>query len=259
MRFFCDEGVCAAAAFRIEGNPHAIVVEEVAAVHRRAGPRTSHVTTVAGFTGDISSVNLLRHTEILASLREWTEQVSNVWQHVLAREGYNIIPIFASDIDGIRRSPSERPVWTSCLEEPSDEDTLPSRQKYLKPYEIPYVFYPRAEEAPIIDDDEEEGDNEKTSEQGSYSEHSEGELSKEEEEEEGAGSEREAPPEEATRTGTEVEDREVARKREEIAAGKRQLECASEASLRSGSNPTRDPEPLRPDDGGLAAATSSTA
>ncbi|GBG80846.1 hypothetical protein CBR_g31402 [Chara braunii] len=46
--------------------------------------------------------------------------------------------------------------WTSCLEEPRDEDTLPSRQKYLKPYKIPYAFYPRAEEVVINDDDDEE-------------------------------------------------------------------------------------------------------
>ncbi|GBG69096.1 hypothetical protein CBR_g3794 [Chara braunii] len=228
--------------------------------------QTSHVTTAAGFTGDISSVNPQRHTAILASLREWTEQVSNVWQHVLAREGYNIIPISASDLDGIRRAPRERPIviptlWTSCLEEPRDEEsTLPSRQEYMKPYEIiPYAFYPRAEEVVIHDDDnEEEDNNEETSEEGSHSEHSEGELSEEEEKEEGTRSEREALPEEATCTGTEAEDPEVARKREEIASGKRQLESSSEASLRIGSDLTREPLPPMPKDGGPAAATSST-
>ncbi|GBG81005.1 hypothetical protein CBR_g31561 [Chara braunii] len=100
--------------------------------------------------------------------------------------------------------------WTSCLEEPRDKDTLPSRQEYLKPYEIiPYAFYSRAEEVVIDDnDDEEENDDEETSEEGSYSEHSEGELSKGEEG--GTGSEWEAPPEEATRTGTEAEYPEAA-------------------------------------------------
>ncbi|GBG93143.1 hypothetical protein CBR_g59553 [Chara braunii] len=144
--------------------------------------------------------------------------------------------------------------WTTCLEEPRDEDTLPSRQEYLKPYEIfPHAFYPRAEEVVIDDDDDEE-----TSEEGSYSEHSEGELSEGEEEEEETGSEWEALPEEATGTGTEVEDLEAAREREEIATGKRQLEFASEVSLRVGSDPTRDPEPPKPEDGDPAAATSST-
>ncbi|GBG75512.1 hypothetical protein CBR_g20143 [Chara braunii] len=101
--------------------------------------------------------------------------------------------------------------WTSCLEEPRDEDTLPSRQEYLKPYEIiPYAFYPRAEEVVINDNDEEEDNNEETTEEGSYSEHSEGELS---EEEKGTGSEWEAPLEEATRTGTEAKDPEAARRR----------------------------------------------
>ncbi|GBG77262.1 hypothetical protein CBR_g23590 [Chara braunii] len=149
--------------------------------------------------------------------------------------------------------------WTLCLEEPRDEDTLLSRQKYLKPYEIPYAFYPRAKEVVINDDDEEEGDDEETSEEGNYSEHSKGELSEEEEEEKEARFEREAPPEEATCTGTEAEDQEAAQKREEIASGKRQLEFASEASLRLRNDPTQGPEPPKPEDGHPAAATSSTA
>ncbi|GBG77341.1 hypothetical protein CBR_g23673 [Chara braunii] len=158
--------------------------------------QTSHVTTTAGFTGDISSVNPQRHTAILASVREWTEQVSNVWQHVLDREGYNIIPISASDLDGIRRAPRYATIAA----------------EYLKPYEIiPYAFYPRAEEVVIDDYDNEEEDNdEETSEEGSHSEHSEGELSEEEEKEEGTGSKREAPPEEAMRTGMKAEDPEAA-------------------------------------------------
>ncbi|GBG77513.1 hypothetical protein CBR_g23957 [Chara braunii] len=149
--------------------------------------------------------------------------------------------------------------WTACLEEPRDEDTLPSRQEYLKPYDIiPHAFYPRAEEV-VIDDDDEEDEDDETSEEGSNSEHSEGELSGGEEEEEETGSEWEALPEEATRTGTETEDPEAARKREEIATGKRQLEFANEASLHIGNDLTRDPEPPKPEDGDLAAATSSTA
>ncbi|GBG80241.1 hypothetical protein CBR_g30606 [Chara braunii] len=148
--------------------------------------------------------------------------------------------------------------WTSCLEEPRDEDTLPSRQEYLKSHEIiPYAFYPRAEEV-VINDDEEENDDKEMSEEGSHSERSEGKLSEEEEKEEGTGSEREAPPEEATRAGTEAEDPEAARKREEIVVGKHQLEFASETNLRIGSNLTKDPDPPRPGDGGLTAATPST-
>ncbi|GBG92341.1 hypothetical protein CBR_g55221 [Chara braunii] len=96
--------------------------------------------------------------------------------------------------------------WTACLEEPRDEDTLPSRQEYLKPYEIiPHAFFSSAKEVVIDDDDDEE-----TSEEGSYSEHSEGELSEGEEVEEETGSEWEALPEEATRMGTEAEDPEAA-------------------------------------------------
>ncbi|GBG62921.1 hypothetical protein CBR_g34292 [Chara braunii] len=132
--------------------------------------------------------------------------------------------------------------WTACLEEPRDKDTLPSRQEYLKPYDI----IPKAEEV-VVDDDEEDNDEE-TSEEGSYREYSEGELSEEEEEEEGeegTESEWEALPEEAARTGTEAEDPEAARRHEEIATGKRQLEFASGASLRIDNIPTRDPEARR--------------
>ncbi|GBG85965.1 hypothetical protein CBR_g40778 [Chara braunii] len=98
--------------------------------------------------------------------------------------------------------------WTACLEEPRDEDTLPSRQEYLKPYDIiPHAFYPKAEEV-VIDEDEED-DDEETSKEGSYSEFSEGEPSEEEEEKAETGSEWEALPEEAARTGTEAEDPEA--------------------------------------------------
>ncbi|GBG92451.1 hypothetical protein CBR_g55532 [Chara braunii] len=127
--------------------------------------------------------------------------------------------------------------WTTCLEEPRDEDTLPSRQEYVKPYEIiPHAFYPREDEVVIDDDEEEDDKDEETSEEGSYSEHSEGELSE----------------------GEEEEDPGAARKREEIATRKCQLEFASEVSLHVGSDPTRDPEPSKPKDGDPAAATSST-
>ncbi|GBG68885.1 hypothetical protein CBR_g3583 [Chara braunii] len=149
--------------------------------------------------------------------------------------------------------------WTACLEEPRDEDTLLSRQEYLKPYDIiPHAFYLRADEV-LIDDDDEEDEDEETSEEGSYSEYSEGELSEEEEEEEETGSEWEALPEEATRTGTEAEDQEATRRHKEIATGKRQLEFANKASLRIGNDLTRDPEPPKLEDGDPAAATSSTA
>ncbi|GBG65639.1 hypothetical protein CBR_g51939 [Chara braunii] len=148
--------------------------------------------------------------------------------------------------------------WTACLEEPRDEDTLPSRQEYLKPYDIiPHAFYPRAEEV-VIDEDDEEDEDEETSEEGSYSEYSEGEQSEEEEEEEETRSEWEALPEEATHTGTEAEDPAATRKREEITTGKRQLEFVSGASLRIGNDPTRDPQPPKPEDGDPAATASIT-
>ncbi|GBG90246.1 hypothetical protein CBR_g50424 [Chara braunii] len=111
---------------------------------------------------------------------------------------------------------------------------------------------------------EELGEEDETPEEGSYSEHSEGEQSEgEEESEEGeeehdaepAGPEWEAVPEEALRTGTEAEDSEAARKREEIPAGKKELEFASAASLRTLDDPSQDPEPPRPEDGDLTATT----
>ncbi|GBG66912.1 hypothetical protein CBR_g72667 [Chara braunii] len=201
--------------------------------------QTSHVTTVAEFTSDLSSVNPLRHTAILASLHEWTEQVSNELITPIVQLADDLLPdiYFQSDNSPapyiFERSLDPYLQRTSCLEEPRDEDTLPSRLEYLKPYEIiPYAFYPKAEEVVINDDYNEEDNNKETSEEGSYSEHREGEMSEEEKEEEGTGSEWGTPPEEVTRTGTEAEDPEVARRREQIASRKRQLEFVSKDSLR---------------------------
>ncbi|GBG59203.1 hypothetical protein CBR_g32219 [Chara braunii] len=158
--------------------------------------------------------------------------------------------------------------WNEPKEESRPRDsTLPSRQEYLKPYGIiDRAFYPKEETEEALEGEEEateeEGDaDEETSEEGSYSEYSEGESSEEEEEieeeEEEVGSEWEDLPEEAARTATEVEDPEAVRRREEIAAGKSQLEFASGASLRINNDPTRDPEPPEPEDGGSATAASS--
>ncbi|GBG62239.1 hypothetical protein CBR_g29846 [Chara braunii] len=150
--------------------------------------------------------------------------------------------------------------WTACLEEPGSDSTLPSWQEYLKPYGIiDHAFYPKEPETLEGGEEvtEEEGDaDEETSEEGSYSEYSEGnseqseedeeEVEEEEDEEEEAESEWEDLPEEAARTGTEAEDPEAARRREEIAAGKNQLEITSGASLCINDDPTRDPEPPSP-------------
>ncbi|GBG65677.1 hypothetical protein CBR_g51977 [Chara braunii] len=97
------------------------------------------------------------------------------------------------------------------------------------------------------DSDEVLGKEDVTPEQGSYSEGEQSEEEEDEEEEEehedeSAGSEWEAVPEEALRTGTEAEDPEAARKREEIAAGK-ELELASAASLQIHDDPNGDLEP----------------
>ncbi|GBG68795.1 hypothetical protein CBR_g3335 [Chara braunii] len=153
--------------------------------------------------------------------------------------------------------------WTACLEEHGSESTLPSRQEYLKTYGIiDRAFYPKEDPEEALEGEEESieeegGADEETSEEGSDSEYSKGEQSEEEEEEEEAGSEWEALPEEAARKGTEAEDPEAARRREEIAVGKSQLEFASEANLRIDDDPTRDPEPPEPEDGGPATAAPS--
>ncbi|GBG60637.1 hypothetical protein CBR_g8657 [Chara braunii] len=149
--------------------------------------------------------------------------------------------------------------WSACVEGAA-ERIPPSQQQYLDPRTArdPAFFrHPTAEQLAAIreeeeeeestgsDKDEELGEEDETPEEGSYSEHSEGEQSEEEEEsEEGeeehdkepAGSEWEVVPEEALRTGTEAEDSEAGRKREEIAAGK-ELELASAESLQIHDDP----------------------
>ncbi|GBG79707.1 hypothetical protein CBR_g29971 [Chara braunii] len=154
--------------------------------------------------------------------------------------------------------------WSACVEGAAAR-IPPSQQQYLDPRTVcdPAFFrHPAAEQLAAIREEEEEeestesdegedereesgksdevlGEEDETPEEGNYSKHSEGEQSEEEEEddegkEENEGpteSEWEAAPEETMRTGTEAEDPEAARKREETAAGKRELEFASGASL----------------------------
>ncbi|GBG83318.1 hypothetical protein CBR_g37030 [Chara braunii] len=181
--------------------------------------------------------------------------------------------------------------WSACVEG-ATERIPPSQQQYLDPRTArdPAFFrHPTAERLAAIrkeeeeeestgsdegDDGQEEGGNsdeelgekDETPEEGSYSEYSEGEQSEEEEEseeeegeeehdEEPTGSEWEPVPEEALRTGTEVEDPEAASKREEIVVGKKELVFASAASLLTLDDPSRDPEPPRPEDGDLVATT----
>ncbi|GBG84341.1 hypothetical protein CBR_g38312 [Chara braunii] len=205
--------------------------------------------------------------------------------HHRKREGYG-------NADGLTRLHRPEKVLkseeTACLEEPGSENALPSRQEYLKSAGIiNLAFYPKqdtSEEAGEEEATKEEDDaEEETLEEGSYSEHNEEEQSVEEEEEEEeedeeeeeeeedeeeeeeeeedeeeeARSEWEALPEEAARTGTEAEDPEAARKREEIAAGKSQLEFANEVNLCIKDDPTRDPKPPKPEDGDPAAAAPS--
>ncbi|GBG73514.1 hypothetical protein CBR_g16857 [Chara braunii] len=179
--------------------------------------------------------------------------------------------------------------WSACVDGAA-ERIPPSQQQYLDPLTVcdPAFFrHQTKEQLAVIPEEEEEeestesdegedereesgesdevlGEEDETPEEGSYSEHSEGEQSEEEEEnnegkeenEEGpAESEWEAVPEEALRTGTEAEDPEAARKREETAAGKRELEFASGASLHVHDDPNQDPEPPRPEHGDLTATT----
>ncbi|GBG75963.1 hypothetical protein CBR_g21205 [Chara braunii] len=186
--------------------------------------------------------------------------------------------------------------WSACVEGAA-ECIPPSQQQYLDPRMAldPAIFrYPTAEQFVAIREEEEEeestgsdegestgsdegedtreegrdsgevlGEEDETPEEGSYSEHGEGEQSEEEEEDEegeeeheegSAGAEWKVVPEEALRTGTEAEDPEAARKREEIATGK-ELELTSAASLHIHDDPNRDPEPPRPEDGNLTATT----
>ncbi|GBG78133.1 hypothetical protein CBR_g26169 [Chara braunii] len=181
--------------------------------------------------------------------------------------------------------------WLACVEGAA-ERIPPSQQQYLDPLTVcdPAFFrHPMAEQLAAIREEEEEeestesdegedereesgesdevlGEEDETLEEGSYSEHSEGEQSEEEEEEEEdegeeeneegpAESEWEAASEEALRTGTEAEDPEAAHKREETTAGKRELEFASGASLHVHDDPNQDPEPPRPGHGDLTATT----
>ncbi|GBG90233.1 hypothetical protein CBR_g50411 [Chara braunii] len=158
---------------------------------------------------------------------------------------------------------------SACLEERGGSGSYPSRLEYLNPRGIIDIlfFQPRAvseDEAIAVEEEEEEDEEEETPDEGSYSEHNEEEPSGEEEEEEEdeeekeEGFEWESLGEEADRAEVQEEDPEVvARRREEIAAGKQLLEYVSGSDLPIPYDPTKDPEPPRIDDGDPAAETSS--
>ncbi|GBG79654.1 hypothetical protein CBR_g29802 [Chara braunii] len=169
--------------------------------------------------------------------------------------------------------------WSACPEESGSGHNPPSQRGYLDPREIVDLafFWDRTvseDEKLAIEEEaeeEEEGakeeeEEEKTPEEGSYSEHSEGEQSEDEEEEEEdeeeeelelEESEWEISAEEVERTDAQAEDPDAARKPEDIAVGKRQLEFASGANLPIANDPAKDPEPPKPEDGDPAAETLS--
>ncbi|GBG77610.1 hypothetical protein CBR_g24056 [Chara braunii] len=167
--------------------------------------------------------------------------------------------------------------WSAYLEESGSNNNLPSQRGYLNSREIIDLafFQPRTasedeeltiEEGEEEEDDADEDEEEETPEEGSYNEHSEGEQSDEEEDEEQEEeeedqeqevSEWESLEEEAEHTDAQAEDPEAVRKREEIEAGKRQLEFASGADLPIADDPAKDPEPPKPENGDPTAETSS--
>ncbi|GBG89786.1 hypothetical protein CBR_g49637 [Chara braunii] len=165
--------------------------------------------------------------------------------------------------------------WSACLEEPGTSRNPPSQRDYLDPREIIDLafFQDRAasedEEIEIeeesVEEEEaaEEDEEEETPEEGSYSEHSEGEQSEDEEEEEELElekSEWEVLAEELERIEAEqAEDPEATRKRDEIVAGKQQLEFASAANLPITNDPALDPEPPKPENGEQAETSSAPA
>ncbi|GBG87857.1 hypothetical protein CBR_g46013 [Chara braunii] len=100
--FFCNQGVYEAAEFRFAGSPRAVVLAEAVGVHRRSAPRISHVSTVVSFSGDISTINPLRHTAIKTMLRLRAHQLAAEWNQWLTPHGDNLFPTDGVDFDGIR-------------------------------------------------------------------------------------------------------------------------------------------------------------
>ncbi|GBG73865.1 hypothetical protein CBR_g17576 [Chara braunii] len=293
-QFFSTVGVHAAAEFRFAGHHQAIVLVEATTVRRLSAPGVSHVSTVVIVSGEISAIIPLRHTPIRTSLREWGQRLAGEWNQWLTRRDDNLVPVDDIDVGRLRTSQHESTVsdespvphvfsqaltpylqWSTCLEELEGNNNPPSQQPYLDPQGIIDLafFQPRTaseDEAIALEEEEEEDEEgseeeEETPEEGSYSEHSEGEQSddeeeegdEEEDEEEEEESEWETLGEEADRVEGAEEDPEAVRKREEIAAGKQQLEYASEADLPISNDLAKDPEPPKPEDGDLAAETSS--
>ncbi|GBG69113.1 hypothetical protein CBR_g3811 [Chara braunii] len=270
--------VCAADKASIQP-PRSIVPTVVEQLFQRVSMDTTDIVVPPG-------PNSLRpgHQELIA--QELTIPVAqladNLPLDIIAQDDEHLVPHVLS------RTLTLYLQWSACVEGAA-ERIPPSQQQYLDPRTArgPAFFgYPTAEQFAAIREVEEEeestrsdegestqeergdsdevlGEEDETPKEGSYSEHSEEEQSEEEEDEEEeeehkdepAGSEWEAVPEEALCTSTEAEDPEAARKREEIAARKKELQLASAASVQIHDDPNRDPEPPRPEDGDLAATT----
>ncbi|GBG65556.1 hypothetical protein CBR_g51439 [Chara braunii] len=268
-QFFSTAGVYAAAKFLFTDHHQAILLVEATTVRWLSALGVSHVSTVVIFSGNISGISPLRHTPLRTSLREWGQQLAAKWNQWLTRRRDNLVPVDDIEVGGLWTSRHELAVWSACLEEVAGKNNPPSQQPYLDPQGIINLAFfqhrTASEDEAITPEEEEEMDEEggdeeeeeETPEEGSYNEHNEGEQSDNEEEEdevEEEASEWETLGEEAEAA---EEDPEAARKREEIAAGKQQLEYASEVDLPISNDPAKDPEPPKPEDGDLAAETSS--
>ncbi|GBG81375.1 hypothetical protein CBR_g32049 [Chara braunii] len=134
--------------------------------------------------------------------------------------------------------------WSACLEEPGNDRQLPSRQAYLNPGGIINPsFHDRAaaEDEALAAEEEAEEEEEEQPDSGTETEADD----EEEEESEYEGFEEE------------VRDEARARKKEEIAVGKRQLELASAAGQPQADDRARDPELPKPEDGTTACETSA--
>ncbi|GBG75522.1 hypothetical protein CBR_g20153 [Chara braunii] len=106
-QFFNTSGVYVAAEFRFAAHSQALVLAEASTYQRLSIPGVSHVSTIVVFSGDISTVDPLRHTAIRVSLRKWGEQMAAEWSQWLARHGDNLVVTDSIDADGLRTSRRE--------------------------------------------------------------------------------------------------------------------------------------------------------
>ncbi|GBG70861.1 hypothetical protein CBR_g8161 [Chara braunii] len=96
--FFSTSAIYAAAKFQFAEEATTRVLAEISAFRRLSPPGISHIDVVVVFTGDITAIPSVNHSDIYRTLRTWAGEVRTAWTDLLARRGDTIVPAHDTDL-----------------------------------------------------------------------------------------------------------------------------------------------------------------